>query len=223
MIDWKSAARAFFRRTEAKQRHLDNVLEDTALMRDEMREESFDSWQDAARHWYEVTKRERASLARERLKNAELLQKIEELSSRALQAEEKYDYQRDEAKRAYRDGFTAGACFGIDDDDDDDSQPSGNPGDFAALAERIAYADTKHPRDLPDGEPSTVRGAEKALEKARDALLEEPSWARALNCELCEFDVEFAKGDTDRLADELGDVATVAMRWRRAVLERGKK
>lgn len=96
-------------------------------------------------------------------------------------------------------------------------------GDFAALAERIAFADGKHPRDLPDGEPSAVRGAEKALEKARDALLEEPAWARALNCELCEVDVEFAKGDMERFADELLDVATVAMRWRRAVLEGGKR
>lgn len=104
------------------------------------------------------------------------------------------------------------------------AQPSGNPGDFAALAERIAYADGKHPRDLPD--TSHEINAERVvsrLARARVELEAFPAWDNAFECEVAEASAEIALGNPERLADELLDVATVAMRWRRAVLERGKK
>ena len=194
MIDWKSAARTFFRRAEAKQAHLSNALDQLAPLLDEARDESFDSWQDSARHWHEVTKRERASLALVRLKNAELLQKIEELQKGAESVQKE-------------------PC-------DDDAQPSSNPGDFAALAERIAYADGKKPRDSEDGGWGSMRDAKRALFDARNTLEENPCWSAALRCEIEEAVCDLAAKDFDGLCAELLDVATVAMRWRRAVMER---
>lgn len=104
-----------------------------------------------------------------------------------------------------------------------DCELSGNPGEFAALAERIAFADGKHPRDLPD--MSREISAERAgsrLESARAELEAFPAWDNVFECEVAEASVEAALGNAARLADELLDVATVAMRWRRAVMERGK-
>lgn len=97
-------------------------------------------------------------------------------------------------------------------------------GDFAALAERIAYADGKHPRDLPDQDHKTnADRATSRLKRARVELYAFPTWDNAFECEIAEASVEIARGDMDRFADELLDVATVAMRWRRAVMERGGK
>ena len=197
MIDWKSAARTFFRRAEAKQAHLSNALDQLAPLLDEARDEGFDSWQDSARHWHEVTKRERASLALVRLKNAELLQKIEELQKGAESVQKE-------------------PC-------DDDAQPSGNPGDFAALAERIAFADGKKPRDLEDGGWGSIRDALQALVCARNTLAENPTWSSALRCEVEEAMYALACGDMDGFVDELRDVQTITFRCERAVLEREKK
>lgn len=134
------------------------------------------AWKFAARAWWERLNEKRA-------KNAELLQKLEELRA----------------------------------------QPSGNPGDFAALAERIAYADGKKPRDLEDGGWGSIRDAKRALFDARNTLEENPAWSSALRCEVEEAAYDLAAKDFDGLCAELLDVATVAMRWRRAVLERGKR
>jgi chromosome segregation ATPase len=238
------------------------------------------AWKSAARAWWERLNDERATVARERLKNAELLQKIEELQaalkkshehgwnmnrtveqtmrehdsmrnelervvllekrtrteleqlqkgaeslqkepcddcetwrSRALRAEEKYDHQRDAARKAYCQGFADAEVY-------NDRQPSSNPGDFAALAERIAKADGKHPRDSRDMEE---RAVEPQLQYSRARLRDAPTWENALRCELDEVLIEFWRGDHERAADELLDVAVVAVRWRRAVLERGSK
>jgi predicted nucleic acid-binding Zn-ribbon protein len=97
-------------------------------------------------------------------------------------------------------------------------EPSGNTVEFADLAARIAEADAKHPRDLADGGWSPSH----ELRFVREALAENPGWSNALRCELEEALAELARGDMERLADELLDVATVAMRWRRAVMERAK-
>lgn len=91
--------------------------------------------------------------------------------------------------------------------------------DLVALADRIAEADAKHPRDTYEGHPSLV-WHENLLAQTREHLRERPSWWLALECEVNEALVECARRDHARLADELLDVATVAMRWRRAILER---
>ena len=104
------------------------------------------------------------------------------------------------------------------------AQPSGISVEFAALAERIAYADGKHPRDLPD--TSHEINAERVvsrLARARVELEAFPAWDNAFDCEVAEASAEIALGNPERLADELLDVATVAMRWRRAVMERGER
>lgn len=94
-------------------------------------------------------------------------------------------------------------------------------GELAALAERIAKADAKHPMDGEDVEPTKYAGL--ILDYARKRPAAAPTWDNALRCELAEaLDAAF-RGDEDAFADELLDVATVAMRWRRAVLERGKR
>jgi DNA repair exonuclease SbcCD ATPase subunit len=102
------------------------------------------------------------------------------------------------------------------------AKQSGGAGEFAALAKRIAEADEKHPRDLGDGVWAARHIAASNLDTVRDDLRREPTWTHALICELHEAMFEFVCGDMNRLADELLDVATVAMRWRRAVMERGK-
>lgn len=94
--------------------------------------------------------------------------------------------------------------------------------DLSALAYRIVEADAKHPRDANDGTPS-LAWHENLLAQTREHLRERPSWWLALECEVGEAIVECARRDHARLADELLDVATVAMRWRRAILERGSK
>lgn len=300
MIDWKSAARAFFRRAEAKQMQLENAIECLAPDRDEELEEGFDSWQDAARHWYEVTKRERASLARERLKNAallqklenaanatqgfyddlnvlserhrqervknaELLQKIEELRAAIPQVidcdgmtfeqvrellrkkevaqpsgnpgdfasvTQDRDGWRERALRVERDmdrqSLTAHAAIRERDELRAElarlkARPSENVADFASLAERIAFADKKKPRDLPDGGWGSIRDAHRALECARNTLAENPTWSSALRCEVEEAMYALACGDMDGFVDELRDVQTVAFRCERAVMERGKE
>ena len=77
------------------------------------------------------------------------------------------------------------------------AQPSGNLGDFAALAERIAYADGKHPRDLPDFAEVRVDSSAYAnvLQGFRRELAKSPSWHDAIFCELYEALVELARGD----------------------------
>lgn len=94
--------------------------------------------------------------------------------------------------------------------------------DLSALASRIAEADAKHAREANDGNPS-LAWHENLLAQARELLRERPSWWLALECEVNEAIVECARRDHARLADELLDVATVAMRWRRAILERGER
>jgi chromosome segregation ATPase len=98
-------------------------------------------------------------------------------------------------------------------------QLSGNPGEFAALAARIAEADKKHPRDLKDAES---HDRESLLQYSRRRLRDAPTWENALRCEQEEALAEIASRNYERFADELLDVATVAMRWRRAVMERTK-
>jgi hypothetical protein len=58
----------------------------------------------------------------------------------------------------------------------------------------------------------------KLAARLRDA----PTWENALRCEQEEALAEIASRNYERFADELLDVATVAMRWRRAVMERAK-
>lgn len=100
-------------------------------------------------------------------------------------------------------------------------QPSGIPGEFADLAARIAKADAKHPMDCEDTE--SHRNADLRLDYARRRLMAEPTWENALRCELAEAMDALACVDVKSFADELLDVSTVAMRWRRAVLERGSR
>jgi hypothetical protein len=153
-INWKSAARAFFRRAEAKQAQLDNVH---AVLAPMLHEESFDSWQDAARHWYEVTKRERVSLARERLKGAEILQKLKNTENKAQGFYEDLNVlsERHRQERVKNtellqkiEELQAAIPRVIDCDGmtfeqvrellrkREAAQPSGNPGDFAARGTR---------------------------------------------------------------------------------------
>lgn len=100
--------------------------------------------------------------------------------------------------------------------------PEGKPGgDFAELSARIAEADRKHPRDLHD--ECVQAFARNALDNARLDLSNLLSWARVLKCEVAEAMYALAAESPERLADELLDVATVALRWRRAILERGTK
>ncbi len=93
---------------------------------------------------------------------------------------------------------------------------------FGALLSRIEEADRKHPRELPDGMPS-IEGSAEYLAEARTLLARRATWMRALLCEVFEAQCELSAGNEERLADELLDVATVALRWRRAILERGTK
>lgn len=350
-IHWKSAARAFFRRAEAKKMQLDNALECLAPARDEELEEGFESWQDAARHWYEKLRRERAKSAEilralidaqgetkataaereeehQRAKDAErffleircerdeLLQKIEELTGRAEERENVHQHHYEMRMRAESEldlaqieaGNLRSLIASIR------AQPSGNPGEFAEndrnkikiyeheinkwdalcgnalrdyanetgcivagdhlgaavaaalrevyqlrkdvakwrelwemerdagnaehkrleaklsavgnladLAERIAYADGKHPRDLPDGRHTHENVALIQLQLAREALAALPTWRNAITCEFNEAMYELARGDMDRFADELLDLCTASFRARRAVLERGKR
>jgi len=102
------------------------------------------------------------------------------------------------------------------------AQPSGNPGEFADLAERIAEADEKHPRDLGDVESLQLAHNKAEMDYARRVLTTHPTWENALRCELAEAIDALVCGQTECFADELLDVATVALRWRRAVMERGK-
>lgn len=94
---------------------------------------------------------------------------------------------------------------------------------FEALAARIAEAEQKHPRDLKDSVRMFRDRAVEELDDARDDLARAPSWLRALRCEVAEAAYELVVGNYERGADELLDVATVALRWRRAILERGTK
>lgn len=94
---------------------------------------------------------------------------------------------------------------------------------LGALERRIAEADAKHPRDAGDGVWASVNTLENNLRMAREDLRREPTWAHALLCEMREVFVELGRGNLERIADELLDVATVAMRWRRDVLERGAR
>lgn len=91
---------------------------------------------------------------------------------------------------------------------------------FEALAARIKEADSKHPRDLHD--ECVQAFARNALDNARLDLSNFLSWARVLKCEVAEAMYALAAESPERLADELLDVATVALRWRRAILERGE-
>ena len=93
---------------------------------------------------------------------------------------------------------------------------------FEALGRRVVEADRKHPRDLHDGVHAFRDRAAEELDDARDNLARAPSWLRALRCEVAEAAHELVVGNYERLADELLDVATVALRWRRAILERTK-
>lgn len=91
---------------------------------------------------------------------------------------------------------------------------------FYELNERIKEADRKHPRDLHD--ECVQPFARNALDNARFDLSNLLSWARVLKCEVAEAMYALAAESPERLADELLDVATVALRWRRAILERGE-
>lgn len=99
----------------------------------------------------------------------------------------------------------------------------GCPAWLFELGARIAEADAKHPRDLCNGVPESVYAAERSLRMSREDMRSDPTWAHALICEMREAFFEAAHGDMTGLDDELLDVATVAMRWRRAILERGAK
>lgn len=207
------------------------------------------AWKFAARAWWQRLNEERA-------RNAELLQKIEELRKRArvdttamvknenlvesikllesahIKLKKKLSDTQIEKRRleAETNGMrrtfleiSENARLERRDLEDMKSQLSNNTGDFAALAERIAFADGKKPRDLEDGGWGSIRDAKRALFDARNTLEENPMWSNALRCEVEEATYDLAAKDFDGLCAELLDVATVAMRWRRAVLERGKK
>ena len=90
------------------------------------------------------------------------------------------------------------------------------------LTARIAEADAKHPRDLEDGGWGSIRDAKRALFDARNTLEENPMWSNALRCEVEEAMYDLAATDFHGACSELLDVATVAMRWRRAVMGRAK-
>lgn len=157
------------------------------------------AWKAAARHWWERMRQ--AELARDRWVEA----------AHRVGAENRLVFEeRDEL---------------LQKPEELRGQPSGISGDFADLAERIAYADGKHPRSLPDfGEVRVSSDAyADVLQSFRRELSKSPSWHDAIFCELYEVMVELARGNMPRLADELLDVATVAIRWRRAVLERGER
>lgn len=92
---------------------------------------------------------------------------------------------------------------------------------FEALAARIAEADRKHPRDLKDTHLSAT-DAENCLYEVRRELKQHSTWAAALECEMWEAISAAISESDERLADELLDVAALSLRWRRAILERGK-
>ena len=93
---------------------------------------------------------------------------------------------------------------------------------FEALFSRIKEADRKHPRDLKDTHLSAT-DAENCLYEVRRELKHHNTWAAALECEMWEAVSASISESDERLTDELLDVATVALRWRRAILERGAK
>ena len=92
---------------------------------------------------------------------------------------------------------------------------------WAPLVVRIAEADRKHPRDSNDTHLSAA-DVESCLYDIRRELKKYSTWAAALECEMWEAVSAAISESPERLADELLDVATVALRWRRAVLERTK-
>lgn len=235
-INWKSAARAFRLRSEADRMMLDAARESLAMLRDEWGDAEFDSWEDAARHWWERMRQ--AELARDRwveaahrvgAENRLVFEERDELRSRLVDISEDFSSLEYDAARVVsalngdpdrlrdaieimRDNGRSGWWH---------AKPSNIPGEFADLAARIAKADGKYPMDCEDVEPT--KHTDSILDYARKRLAAAPTWDNALRCELAEALDALACEEMDAFTDELLDVATVAMRWRRAVLERGKR
>lgn len=178
------------------------------------------AWKAAARHWWErmrQAERERDELRSRLVDISEDFSSLEYDAARVVSALNGDPDRLRDAIEIMRDSGRSGWWH---------AKPSGIPGEFAELAARIAKADAKHPRDLPD--TSHEINAERAvsrlrLARARVELEAFHAWDNAFECEVAEAFVEIALGNPERLADELLDVATVTMRWRRAVLERGKR
>lgn len=206
------------------------------------------AWKSAARHWWERMRQ--AERARDRWVEAahrvgaenrlafeerdELLQKLEELRAelrekggQVFRLAQRLDERELAHLRSpnWRDSFDekCAPLRAMSDKEwgDMSEQPSGISGELADLAERIAKADGKHPGDCEDTESHGHAAAK--LGCARWRLKAAPTWENAILCELAEALHALACGDKDAFADELLDVATVAMRWRRAALERGKR
>lgn len=167
------------------------------------------AWKAAARHWWErmrEAERERDVL------RAECAQMSEELGLPPTMRPAEGELRR------MREGWAAAReTIARLERERDEARSALGP-----LARRIDEADAKHPRSAEDG-TTGVLCTETWLRTSREDLRRNPSWHAALKCELAEMLVELAAGNTDRLADELLDVATVAMRWRRDVLERGMR
>lgn len=174
------------------------------------------AWKAAARHWH-------AEVVRLRALNSGLSQANREAHTGIATRRERETYLQDALiKRNMRiedlerrlDGVLRDAFTTV-------REPNELSADLEALSARIAEADRKHPRDIADGMP-LEEDASVYLERARALLNRRSTWLRALMCEVAEARYELVIGNTDRLADELLDVATVALRWRRAILERTK-
>jgi chromosome segregation ATPase len=162
------------------------------------------AWKTAARAWWE------------RMRNAE--HERDEARAEAEATADVSDEQRQRAKRAEQERDELLQKLEELQKAAESAQKETH-GEFAALAARIAEADAKHPRDLKDAES---HDRESLLQYARRRLRDAPTWENALRCEQEEALAEIAHRNYERFADELLDVATVAMRWRRAVMERAK-
>jgi chromosome segregation ATPase len=209
---WKSAARAWWERMRNAEHERDELLQKLEGLQKAAESAQKETREDktlVARNQNLVESIKLLETAHIRLKNK--LSEVQ-LEKRSLEAE------TNDMRRTFLE-ISTNAQLERRDLEDLRMQPSGNPGEFADLAARIAEADAKHPRDLKDAES---HDRESLLQYARRRLRDVQTWENALRCEQEEALAEIASRNYERFADELLDVATVAMRWRRAVMERAK-
>jgi chromosome segregation ATPase len=209
---WKSAARAWWERMRKAEQERDELLrrlEGLQKAAESAQKETREDKTLVARNQNLVESIKLLEAAHVRLKNK--LSDVQ-LEKRSLEAE------TNDMRRTFLE-ISTNAQLERRDLEDLRMQLSGNPGEFADLAARIAEADKKHPRDLKDAES---HDRESLLQYSRRRLRDAPTWENALRCEQEEALAEIASRNYERFADELLDVATVAMRWRRAVMERAK-
>ena len=212
---WKTAARAWWERMRKAEHERDELLQ------------KLEGLQKAAESVQKETREDKTLVAR----NQNLVESIKLLETAHIRLKKKLsdvqlekrslEAETNDMRRTFLE-ISTNAQLERRDLEDLRMQLSGNTGEFAALAARIAEADAKHPRDLADGREQWASESARILLDARRLLSKNNTWANALICEVAEAIEALTSGDMERFADELLDVATVAMRARRAVRERVK-